>query len=348
MRLVTDLLLSAIVNAIRGIFMVIRKFAAAFAAAMLVVTPAQAARETEPIKVTSPKNLTGTQRVVIGQFSIGFIIERKDSTKAGGGLMGSGFGGRSTVRSTLGGYTPEELQQITNTAYDDFVAKLTAAGFEVADRAALAAAPAIARETGEAAPREFTTVTGRDDKAKVMVVGASQSAPLRIMPGDVMAGGFGAIGMNIASGRVLGAQSTYAKETGTRVINVIYYIDFANSEEYGGWFRSSSAVKVNGSLALIPDYSKLTVVAPDYKTGVLTLKDPVAVGGDFFEKEDTMSGAEKASNRVANVIGFIGGVGTNSSKKFSFTARPGAYVAGVGQATSEANAAMAQKLASLR
>jgi hypothetical protein len=328
--------------------MIIRKFTAAFAAIMLVVAPVQAARESEPIKVTSAKNLTGTQRVVIGQFAIGFIIERKDSSKAGGGLMGNGFGGRSTVRSTLAGYTPEDLQQITNTAYDDFAAKLTAAGFEVADRAALAAVPAIAREAGEAAPREFTTVTGRDDKAKVMVVGASQTSPLRIMPGDVMVGGFGAIGMNMAAGRVQGAQSTFAKETGTRVINVIYYIDFATSEEYGGWFRSSSAVKVNGSLALIPDYSKVTVVGADYKTGMLTLKDPVAVGGDFFEKEDTMSGTEKATNRVANVIGFLGGVGTNSSKKFSFTARPGAYVSGVGQATGEANSAMAQKLAALR
>ena len=328
--------------------MFLRKFAVVIAAVLMVVTPAQAAKETEAIKVTSAKNLAGTQRVVIGQFSIGFIIERKDSAKAGGGLGGSGFGGRSTVRSTLAGYTPEDLQQITNSAYDDFVAKLTAAGIEVADRSTLAAAPAIAREAGEAAPREFTTVTGRDDKAKVLVVGSSQTAPLRIMPGDVMAGGFGAIGMNIAAGRVLGAQSIFAKETGTRVINVIYYIDFANSEEYGGWFRSSSAVQVNGSLALIPDYSKVTVVGPDYKTGTLTLKDPVAVGGDFFEKEDTMSGAEKASNRVANVIGFLGGVGTNSSKKFTFTARPGAYVLGVGQATGEANGLLAQKLASLR
>ncbi len=328
--------------------MIFRKFTAAVAVVMLVAGPVQAAGEAESVKITSAKNLTGTQRVVIGQFSIGFIIERKDSARAGGGLMGGGFGGRSTVRSTLGGYTPEDLQQVTDAAYTDFVANLTASGFEVADRAPLGAHPAVTREAGEAAPREFTTVTGRDDKAKVMVVGASQTAPLRIMPGDVMVGGFGGIGMNMAAGRTLGAFSTFAKESGTRVINVVYYIDFANSDEYGGWFRSSSAVKVNGSLALIPDFSKVTVVGADYKTGTLTLKNPVAVGGDFFDKEDTMSGTEKATNRVANVIGFLGGVGTNSSKKFSFTARPGAYVAGVTQATGEANTLLAEKLATLR
>ncbi len=232
--------------------MVYLKLVAALAAVFLVVSPARAEREAEAIKVNSAKNLAGTQRVIIGQFSIGFIIERKDSARAGGGLMGNGFGGRSTVRSTLGGYTPEELQQATNSAYD------------------------------------------------------------------------------------------------ARVVNVIYYIDFANSEEYGGWFRTSSAIRVNGSLALIPDYSKVTVIGPDYKIGSLVLKDPVAVGGDFFDKEDTQSGTEKAANRVANVIGFLGGVGINSSKKFSFTARPGAYVTGVGQATAEASNLLAQKLAALR
>ena len=100
--------------------MVYRKLVAALAAVFLVVSPARAEREAEAIKVNSAKNLAGTQRVVIGQFSIGFIIERKDSARAGGGLMGNGFGGRSTVRSTLGGYTPEELQQATNSAYDVF------------------------------------------------------------------------------------------------------------------------------------------------------------------------------------------------------------------------------------
>lgn len=322
---------------------------AAFAAAMsLSFAMPLAAKEAEAVKVTSAKNIQGAQKVVIGQFTIGFLVERKDSAKAGGGLTGSGFGGRSTVRSTLAGYTPEELQQIADTAYDDMVAQLGAAGFEVVDRAELAAYPALVKVKGEPAPRQMTTVTGRDDKAEVLFVSASQTAPLRLMVGDVASTGFGAMGVIMAGTQAAGAFSNYARETDSRVLNVVYYLDFAKSDEYGGWFRNTSAVNVDGSLAMMPDYSKLSLIGPNYKTASLALAEPVAVGGDFFEKEDTMSGGEKASNAVANVIGLIGGVGTNSSKKFTFTARPGEYAAGVVKLAKEANQVLAQKLASLR
>lgn len=316
-------------------------------AGMVSAVPALA-KEREPVKATSAGNLRGTQKVTIGQFTIGFLLERKDSTKAGGGLTGSGFGGRSTVRSTLAGYTRAELQQVADAAYADFTARLVAAGFEVADRAPLASYPALARQAGEPGPKEMTTVTGRDDKAKVLFVSATQTAPLRLMPGDVMASGFGAMGLIMSGNQVMNALTAYAKDSGTRVVNVIYYIDFADAEEYGGWFRSSSAVNVRGSLAMLPDQSKLTVIGPNYKSGSLALANPVAVGGDFFERADTQSGAEKAGNRIGNVIGLLGGVGTNSSQKFTFTARPGAYAAAAAQAAAEANGVLAQGLAGLR
>lgn len=307
-----------------------------------------AAKEAEPVKVTSAGNLKGTQRVTIGQFTIGFLIERKDSTKAGGGLTGSGFGGRSTVRSTLAGYTPQELQQIADAAYDDMVRQLAASGFEVMDRAALHAYPALARVSGEAAPKEMTTITGRDDRAKVLFVSASQTQPLRLMAGDVAASGFGAMGIIMAGTQASGAFTNYAKDTGSRVVNVVYYLDFAKSDEYGGWFRNSSAVQVEGSLAMMPDQSKLTVIGPNYKSGAVALAQPVAVGGDFFEKADAMSGGEKTSNAIGNAIGLLGGVGTNSSQKFTFTARPGVYAQGARQLVTEANAVLVGKLAVLR
>ncbi len=328
--------------------MMFRKFTAAVAVAMLIVAPALAAKEQEAVKVTSPNNLIGTQKVTIGQFTIGFLIERRDSAKAGGGLMGSGFGGRSTVRSTLAGYTPEELQQLADAAYTDFVAKLTASGFEVTDRAALAAFPEIAGLASEPGPKEVTTVTGRDDKAKVLLVSASQTAPLRLLPGDYQPSGFGGIGMALAGIKSITALANFAKESSTRIVNVVYYIDFADSDEYGGAWTSSSSVRVNGSLALLPNQSKLSVLSGDTKSGVLVLNKPVAVGGDFFDKADAMGGTEKAANALGNVIGLLGGVGTNSSKKFTFTARPGAYAAGVTQATGEANTLLTEKLATLR
>lgn len=328
------------------------RFTAVFVVALAALAlsgPVSAAKNEGPVKATSANNLKGTQKIVIGQFTVGFLIERKDSAKAGGGLMGNGFGGRSTVRSTLAGYTPQELQQIADAAHDDFVAKLTSAGFEVGDRGALTAHPAVAKlSPGEPGFKEMTTITGRDDKAKVLFVGATQTGPLRLLAGDVVASGFGAMGLIMSGTQVTGAHTNFAKDSGTRVINVVYYVDFAESEEYGGWFRSSSAVKVNGSLALMPDQSKVSVIGPNYKSGSLALRNPIAVGGDFFDKRDTMSGGEKASNAIGNAIGLLGGAGTNSSKKFTFMARPGYYASGATQATAEGNTIMAQQLAAYR
>jgi hypothetical protein len=320
------------------------------AVAALIAGPgvALAAKAKDPVKVTSPKNIKGTQKVVIGQFTMGFLIERKDSAKAGGGMLGSGYGGRSTVRSTLAGYSPDDLQAIADAAHDDLVAKLVAAGFEVVDRAGLAAHPAYAKSKAEPGPKEMTTITGRDDKANVLFVSSSQTAPLRLVAGDVVAGGLSAMGMIMNGTQVVGGASTFAKDTGTNVINVIYYVDFADSDEYGGWFRNSSAVSVKGSLALLPDQSKLSVIGPNYKSASLALADPVAVGGDFFDKADSMRGGEKTMNAIGNAIGMLGGVGTNSSKKFTFTARPGTYVPGAKQAAFDANEVLVGRLAALR
>ncbi len=326
-----------------------RNTAAALVAAIgLGLAMPLVAKEAEPVKVTSAKNIQGIERVVIGQFTIGFLVERKDSAKAGGGLTGSGFGGKSTVRSQLAGYTQDELQKIADAAYDDMVSRLSAAGFAVMDRAGLAASPALVKVKGEPGPKQMTTITGRDDKAEVLFVSATQSAPLRLMPGDVAASGFGAMGIIMSGSQAMNAFTAYAKETDSKVINVVYYLDFAKSDEYGGWFRSSSAVNVEGSLAMMPDQSKLSVVGANYKSGSLALAEPVAVGGNFFEKEDAMSGGEKAANTAANVIGFLGGVGTNSSKKFTFTARPGEYAAGAGELATQANEVLVQKLVTLR
>ncbi len=320
----------------------------ALGAALIAAPGIAAAKGKDPVKVTTAGAIKGTQKVVIGQFTVGFLTERKDSAKAGGGLMGGGFGGRSTTRSTLVGVGAAEFQAIADAAYEDLVAKLTAGGFEVVDRAEFAAHPAYAKAKSMASPYEATTITGRDDKAKVQFVSAAKTAPLRMYPTDVAASGFGAMGMIMAGNQVAMGASDYAKASGVRVVNAIYYVDFADSDEYGGWFRSSSAVKVKGSLAMLPDQTRLSVVGPNYKTGTLALANPVAVGGDFFDAANTTTGAQKASQTIANVIGILGGVGTNSSKRMSFTARSDTFVPGATQAAMDANTTLVEKLAALR
>lgn len=326
-----------------------RLFASLVCAGVILCAPlAAVAKSKEPTKVTTASALKGVSRVVIGQVTIGFLIERKDSAKAGGGLMGGGFGGRSTTRSTLAGYTQDDLTSVASAAYVDLEARLKAAGFDVADRAAFAAWPALTKTKPPAPPVEMSVTTGRDDKAKVLFVGAPQTAPLRLFAGDAAVSGFSAMGLIMSGQQVNGAATEFAKANGAHVVSVVYYVDFADADEYGGWFRSSSAVKVKGSLALLPDQSKLTVIGPNYKSGTIALADPVAVGGDFFQAADTTSTASKIDQGLANAIGILGGIGTNSSKRLTFTAKPGAYAPGATQAVTDANSVLVAKLAAAR
>jgi hypothetical protein len=202
----------------------------------------------------------------------------------------------------------------------------------------------LSSRPGGGADRAARTRAGRPARTPCR----RQTAPLKLVAGDVVAGGLSAMSLIMSGTQVMGGATTYAKDSGVSVVNAIYYVDFADSDEYGGWFRSSSAVGVKGSLALLPDQSKLTVIGANYKSATLALADPVAVGGDFFDKRDSMSGGEKTSNAIGNAIGLLGGVGTNSSKKFTFTARPGTYVPGAKQAAFDANEVLVGRLAILR
>ncbi len=316
--------------------------------ALAVATAAPAAKQKDPVKVTSPKVVKGIQRIVIGQVTIAFLMERKDSSKAGGGLMGNGMGGRSTTRSTLTGTSPDDFQLIADAAYEDLVARLTAAGFEVIDRAPLLANAAFAKSKPLDNLHEMKVTTGRDDNAVVRFVAAQQTAPLRLNMGDTVTTGFSAMGAIMNGTQVMNGLTAFAKESGANVVNVIYYVDFADAEEYGGWFRSSSAVSVKGSLALLPDQSKMTVVAPNYKSATLALANPVAVGGNFFRAEDTTSTESKVMQGVANAIGILGGVGTNSTRRLSFRANPETYIPGATEAVADANQVLVGRLAALR
>jgi hypothetical protein len=322
-----------------------RVCAAVLALLGLGLQPVGAAKPSNPIKEVAAKSIAGTQQVVIGQFTVAFLTERKDIAKAGGGLMGGGFGGKSTVRSQLAGVEPAQMQAVADAAYADFAAKLGAAGFTVVDRSSLAAA--LTKVEPEENLKTIETIVGKDDKAEVMLVSAQPTAPLRIMVGDYMSTGFGAAFAAQRAYKTFTAMQAYSQSSGVRVVNAIYYVNFASSDEYGGWFRNSSAVKVNSGLAIAPGLSKVSVVGPKGSPAYLELAEPVAIGGDFFTKADAMGGGEKAMRAVTKVVGLLGGIGSNSVKKFTFTALPGAYPDGATQAAKEANALFAQRLASL-
>lgn len=313
-------------------------------AAIAIVTsgslavPAQSADQKAVIKVDKPAAMSASRQLVVGSFVVAFLTERRDSAKAGGGLMGSGFGGKSSARSALAGLTDADFQVATDAAYADFERQLTAAGYTVANRGPVveAVTKGGARPEDNGAKKDL--ILGRDSKAEARLFSPTGwGGPLiaREYLGLMAPGGF-----NGARSAILMSMKgqEFAKQSGHAVVNVFYVVDFAQAETYGGAFRNRSAVTVKAGLAAVPEATKLIVYAPKGQVGTATLREPIAIGGAFGEFVDAKSGGEKALDTAANVIGILGGVGSNKSKKFQMTADPAAWKAGVSELTSITNA----------
>ena len=313
----------------------------------LISVPAPILAKGNPVKVAKADAFKGVQNVVVGSFTIGFLTERTDSSKAGGGLLGGGFGGKSKARSALQGIAAADMQAITDAAYEDFKAQLTAKGYTVAPHSELLSSGAFAKAKPASVPQNFS-IPFEGDKADATYFAPTELGQIVFYPGDVLVGGFGAIGAGMAQGQAQMGTANFAKSAGKGVVNVLYLIDFADSEKYGGWFRSSSAVKVKAGLAIAPGASRLTFFAPSGKVGSISLEEPVAVGGDFAEVKDTTGGTAKAVEAVSNVIGILGGIGSNKSRKYSFVAAPDRYRTAATDAVKQANRRLVDQTAALR
>lgn len=320
----------------------------ALATSIALLAPQIAQAKNEPVKVTKAEAFKGAQTVVVGSFTVGFLVEKTDIARAGGGLFGGVGGGKSKARSFLEGVGAADLQAITDESFADFKAQLAARGFTVTPSGDFASSSVSAKVKPVESPFHSSIAFDGDSKAKASYFAPTEIGRLVFYPGDVTAGGLGAIGMSMASGQAQTAASAFAKAAGTGVVNVMYLVDFADAEKYGGWFRSSSAVKVKAGLAIAPTTSRLTYHAPSSKIGTVVINQPVAVGGDFAEVRDSTGKTAKTMETIGNVVGFFGGVGTNTSRKYSFVAQPALYRAAAVEAARQANTRLIDQLTALR
>ena len=301
--------------------------------AAAVVAPTLAVAQ--EVRVQNAGALNGVSQAVIGGFVVAFLTDRTDTSRAGGGLFGGGFGGRSTARSALEGVSDADFQAATDAAYADFVRQVADAGYQLADRSAWL--QAMTRSQPDENGREQGLIMARDSRAAARLFSPSAlGGPMisRESLGHLMGRG---MGQNASAIHMSANSQTFARDTGQAVFNAFYVVDFANAETYGGWFRNSSAVSVQAGLALVPDLSMLVAFAPNRRIVTATLKDPVAVGGDFGTFAETTGGGHRAAEIAANVIGILGGVGTNSSKRFTMQANRERWTAGVGELAASAN-----------
>lgn len=324
----------------------------AIAVAALLVQPVTiAAKESEPVKISGPANAKGVTTVTIGAFNIGFIFESIDQTKASGGLMGA-FGGTTKAKSELTGVTPQMMQAITDAAYADLVTQLSTNGYTVQPAADLFGHDALARTKSQDVPLDINIALEKGSKGKATYFKPSAIPSLVMIPGDFLGSGMSSIGMNMAAGQAIGALTSYAKQAGVGVIDVVYLIDFSNQKRPGAF--SFGGIQVNSGLSVAADYSRMTLIAPSGKQSVITVKQPVIVEGEFIDKNDATGGLDKAAQTTANVAGGLaavaglGGLRFGKTRKFDFAAKPGAYEEGAAKAASLASEMLIGRLGALR
>lgn len=319
--------------------------------AMLAQPVTVAAKDQEPVKIAGPANAKGVTTVTVGAFNVGFIFESIDQTQASGGLMGA-FGGTTKAKSELVGVTPAMMQSITDAAYADFVSQLGARGYSVQPAANLFAHSALAKTKSQEVPLDINIALEKGSKGKATYFKPTALPSLLMIPGDFMGSGMSSIGINMAAGQANMALSSYAKDAGVGVIDVVYLIDFSQQKRPGAF--SFGGLQVNSALSVSADYSRITLIAPSGKQSVITVKTPVGVEGEFIEKSDASSGADKAMQSTANVAGGLaavagfGGLRFGKTRKFEFAAKPGNYEEGAAKAASLASEMLLGRLGALR
>ena len=328
--------------------MLIKKTALAVLALALVTAPTLApAKEAEAVKVQSKGAFKGASRIAIAAFNVGFIFESTDQTKKTGGLMGA-FGGATKAKSELVGVTPAMMQQITDAAYTDFVAQMSAKGISVVAPAAVFGDPNFARVKTRPGPTEINIQLEKGSKGKAEFYKPS-ALPAQVMIGtDFSGSGMGSIGLTMSMGQNGTLLGGYAKASNVPVVDVTYLIDFSQQQRPGAF--SFSGIKVNANLGIVPTYSKLTVIGGNGQQDMLTLGQPVSVDGDFIEVSGASSGADKTLQSAANIGSavFGGGMLFGKTRKFNFTAKPGNYEAGAAKAAALANGVLISQLLLLR
>lgn len=305
--------------------------------------------EKDALNVDTAAAFKDVKKVVIGGFIVGFDMAKTESSKAGGGLFGSGFGGKSTAALTLNGIDNAALQAITDKAYEDFTAQLKAKGYEIVERKQLLEHEDFKDVKTYEHPYE-------DDQSTLLTSGtltryfnpSSFGDKLYVFMGDVagLTGGFG------FGNPTMGAVG-FAEDTKIPVLHVSYRIDFANADKHGGFATNSSWVNVGQGLSVKPEATKIGIIGGQMGTfssavGNITLGQPVNSDKSFATVDDTTSEVSEGVQMATNVVGLLGGIGSNISREYVVNARPADYSAASLDALSQTSKAFTDKMQSLK
>lgn len=294
------------------------------------------------VRADNVDSLVGQQSVYIGQFAVTFITKDKASARADSPMMSdSSLYAQSTVTAELTGVPDEVFASIATKAYEDFVSDLTAKGFVVKDNQELMSNSDWSRLEPLESPYRPSGLSkvagflGGDDQESVTF--SADSLNLYTVPASA---GMAAI-MPVRVGNV-------AAETNTPIFMVNYVVHFAYFDTDTDFQRSyndftgdtvSAEVSLGQGIQAMSGSTAQFIVdggGTFTKSGSVSLRDSVVVGGAYGTNEETTSGLGKAANAFSSFVGAFSS-GSSQAIEMSVIANPEYFEAGALQALDEAN-----------
>jgi hypothetical protein len=303
--------------------------------------------ENAPVEVSGEEALKGVQKVIIGGFRVGFAESSAKSNKAGGGLLGGGFGGKASGKMRLEGVSESLKQQIANSAYSNFVSQLKKQGYTVVNRSQFTSSEEYKDVTKYDFPYEMDDSGFFSSYGVTKFYQPSALGKKGIMLMGEIQGFSGGMGFGFADQ----AAVEFAKETGIAVVSGTYLVDFAATDGHGGSWSSSASIQVGQNLSVTSGVVKFVKDwSSTFQSGTasINLGQPIQSGKEFATVVDDTSDVNTAVQEVTNVISVLGGMGTNRSKEYVIKANPGKYKKYSGEILSKANEALLLKASSLR
>jgi hypothetical protein len=296
--------------------------------------------ENDAVQIDGASSMTGIRNVVIGSFKVGFIDSSQQHKKAKSGILSSGIGGNATGNVKLEGISPQVKKDVTEAAYNDFVSKLTANGFNVVSRSTLTSSTQYQNASKTDFPYVDDTSAILSSYGQTVYYLPSSLGSQGIMLMNDVPGSNGFAGLGSADSKM----ADFASKNNIAVVSATYLIDFAAAG--GHESVMSASVKVGQNLAVTQGTVKFVRGGTSSFTNgtpTVSLGQPVESGKEFGTVIDDSSTAGIAVQEAANVVGVLLGGGTNRYRDYIIQADPVRYKAQTVEVLSRANTTMLSK-----
>lgn len=274
------------------------------------------------LKASKLSALNNAKRVAIANFRVEFAVE--NSGKAQSSSSAGWTSSKSVIK--LVGVDDVTRQAIADRLYDKLVADLTEAGVEVVPYETLSANERY--KSMEPILRRALEPVGMQ-AGKSVFVGA-HGMPYYFTNDDHHLGLGTALG-GFSTVQPQNIEPRIAETLDATVLRATIAVKFAEMDTKGGMFHTSSSVKTNEALALVPEQTSFLFVTPDSGKAKVALVKTVNMPGDAITLRDTTTKGEKTAQAIGNALTGLMGGGIRNERHYEAVAQPDAYLALVNQ-----------------